>query len=228
MHLTEEQIIDHATGDVDPKNAAHVAACPECRREVDELREVMEATRDDVPPMPEGLFEEAWARAVPLFEPRPKPVPWWRRPAFLAIAASLAVTILAAFVVWRVLHPSVATPGPIEQPVAESRSAPDRETLFATARTATSPDARGQAIVALSHFEVPEVTGELAALYAAERDPAVRATIIGMLSARGDAELLDTLQSRERDPILQQQIRVCLTHIRGKDGEQLTHGKPRK
>lgn len=67
MHVEPDDLALIAFGDDNPAAADHLASCPECSREVRELRETLEAVRRDGPvepmPVPEGLWEKIAAEA---------------------------------------------------------------------------------------------------------------------------------------------------------------------
>src|SRR5262245_49524810 len=55
MHLSPEELLDLAEGTRSPASAPHLAKCEACRRQLDELRSVMETLAVDVPE-PSPLF----------------------------------------------------------------------------------------------------------------------------------------------------------------------------
>lgn len=126
-HLADEDMVLHYYGEAgDIRQAgAHLAECPDCCRRFDELSKTLQAmTAIEVPERDEAYGARVWARIQPRLE-APDARSWTRR-AFavstwprLAVAGSLAVLLVAAFVAGR---SSVA---PARQPArdAEPRQA---------------------------------------------------------------------------------------------------------
>ena len=73
MHLTDEQIIEYALGvslGEPVRGAEHIAACAECRSEVEAYVWTLETVRDNLPQPPKGYAERLWAAIEPRLKPR--------------------------------------------------------------------------------------------------------------------------------------------------------------
>lgn len=118
-HLSDEDLVLHHYGeDADAQAAdAHLGNCDRCQREYQILRRTLAAVdASDVPPRGEGYEREVWARLEPRLSAS-RPARWWgaftaRR---LAIAGSLAVLLVAAFVAGRFWPHSVVQPPPPQE-----------------------------------------------------------------------------------------------------------------
>jgi hypothetical protein len=63
MHLTPDELLDLAEGTRSESSAPHLAKCGECRRQLDELRDVMATLEVDVPE-PSPLFWDHFSARV--------------------------------------------------------------------------------------------------------------------------------------------------------------------
>jgi hypothetical protein len=114
-HLEEADLIAFALDDQEPgahaRAAEHLAGCEECRRVLDELRQVLDATSDlEVPSRGEGYGAEVWARLEPRLRrarPRFSGGAW----QWLAAAAVLLL-VVGSFLAgrWSRTEPSSAPP----------------------------------------------------------------------------------------------------------------------
>ncbi len=135
-HLSEERLLDVVEGAAAEDARAHVAACPACRRRVDEAALGLALAHEAEVPEPTPLYWEAFRRQVGrriLSEDRTS---WrWRLVPLLAAAAALIVIVpslkapaggsLAPVVpAWSALPPAEEDPGWV---VLEGLAASDPE-----------------------------------------------------------------------------------------------------
>jgi hypothetical protein len=105
-HPNEEELIAFREGEVLRKEeiAAHVAACHECRYELERIEAVLKAL--DTLPVPDpgsDYGRHVWQQIAPRLTERP--LPWWHvwfEPRRLAAFGGLAALIIAAFFVGRI------------------------------------------------------------------------------------------------------------------------------
>jgi hypothetical protein len=112
-HISEGLLHAHLDGALGPdeqidwaKAEAHLAACDDCRRRLDEaaeLRDTASGLLSDAAPSPSGArpaFEELVARAEARRADRPSAAggSWWRTPTRLAWAASLVIAVGAGWI----------------------------------------------------------------------------------------------------------------------------------
>jgi hypothetical protein len=64
MHLRESEFIDFADGRLPPSRATHLETCAACRREAEELRDVLRAASDVDMPEPSPLFWDHFSARV--------------------------------------------------------------------------------------------------------------------------------------------------------------------
>ena len=256
MHLTEEELIDHVLGETNDHTDGHIAGCPTCREDAQTLGDALALTRD-LPPPPEGHFDEVWSRVEWRLPPRPLP----RTPSasLLATAGMLAVVVAAA-VVWvtatrsQPQTPSVSVekkaPAPPKQAPGEqkppktdrpfmivevngsgSSTDPDRDAddLAAIAGNGKSLHERIDAVNALSLAGTTHADDNLAALYRARPNQDLRPAIIHALYVRMSTPVLEKLMREEKDPQMQKRMREALRMIEWRERRQYLTGqeKPR-
>jgi hypothetical protein len=110
-HLTEEQLVAYHFGDVGRGDDAaaveqHLHSCASCQVELGELRHVLAAVDSlPVPHRSDGYGAEVWARIQPSLgrdgDTRRGPLSAFLSPWRLALAGSVAVLMVAAFVAGR-------------------------------------------------------------------------------------------------------------------------------
>ena len=94
-HLTEEQITLAYYGELDPELRRHLDQCPDCRANMERLRDLLDALRDyPVPERDSSYGQNVWARLLPQL-PAPPPrrphLRWWMA------APALATLLVGAF-----------------------------------------------------------------------------------------------------------------------------------
>jgi anti-sigma factor RsiW len=105
-HPTEEQLTLYCCGEADERAAVeeHLAACAECRAEVEALKLTLAAV--DAAPLPErgeDYGQRVWQRVAPrLDESRGWNWQAWFAPPRLVLAGAMAAIVLAAFFLGRV------------------------------------------------------------------------------------------------------------------------------
>jgi len=238
MHATEEQIIDAMLGDAEAEVTAHVAECAECQAEVGTFRRVFELVYD-VPEVPEGYLDDAWARLRSRLEPRPAPI--WKRARFLATAATMMIAVIAgllAFVKERPpLRNPVATTPHLVAPYSGPRpylwtevTAPalpvEPKDIVEQAEIARSDQPlrkRLDAILALGMFG--SQAGEtLVSLYGSQQDPKVRHAIVKALARQQNASAIEQLAQRESDPAVKKFLTATADAVRAhKAGQYYAH-----
>src|SRR5260370_24635073 len=157
MHLTDEQIMDQALGDVDEEAMAHIAVCAHCSAEFEAYRNTLKTVRDNLPSPPEGYADRLWAALEPRLTPRRPPRPLT---PLLAAAATLVVACIAGLFAWRYTQTPPAGPPKLEAnnhqhrqpdvpPTAEEEliiAGTDPDQLAAIARISYPPTVRIPAI----------------------------------------------------------------------------------
>lgn len=110
MHLTDDDLVLHYYGEMDPAAEAHatshLAACATCHASYSKLQRVLALVETaPVPALPESFERTVWARLAPELEGRPG---WLSRfvvsPARLAWAAAIVVLVAGAFFAGRQSH----------------------------------------------------------------------------------------------------------------------------
>jgi hypothetical protein len=130
-HLSEEELILYHYGEVEDLAPfrAHLAECPACATQHDELRRVLElAGRAPVPERDDNYGVAVWERLAGRLPPRRR---FWPpllfRPRTWALAGAMAGLVVAAFFIGRV---STRRPAP-PTPAAEQQYAGERVLLVA-------------------------------------------------------------------------------------------------
>ena len=108
-HVTEEDLIAYREGVAEQRAviSEHLAACEECRAELERIEAVLAAL--DTLPVPDpgaGYGRQVWREIAPRLAK--KPVPWWQiwmEPWRLAAAGAVVALIIAAFVAGRITKP---------------------------------------------------------------------------------------------------------------------------
>jgi len=105
-HMTEQELIAYREGVVEQRAAVseHLAACEECREELERIEAVL-ATLDTLPvPDPGADYgRRVWQQIAPRLPERPQA--WWQawfQPRRLAVIGAFAALIIAAFVAGRI------------------------------------------------------------------------------------------------------------------------------
>jgi hypothetical protein len=108
-HMTEEELIAFREGVVEQRAAIseHLAACQECRVELERIEAVL-AALDSLPvPDPGADYgRRVWQQIAPRLPE--KPGAWWQawfQPRRLAVIGAAAALVIAAFVVGRITSP---------------------------------------------------------------------------------------------------------------------------
>jgi hypothetical protein len=126
-HLTEQQLVLHYYGE-EPDAAAHLALCPTCRSEYQDIVRVLDACRDFPVPDPHAAFESKLWHNLNL---KPSLLQSLGRTGFRLSRhlwlPALAALLILAFFLGRYTHP---TPPP---QVAQATSAPGRERILLVA-----------------------------------------------------------------------------------------------
>jgi hypothetical protein len=104
-HLAEPELVDALDGTLAEVRAAHVAACPACAAQVEELRAIAaRAAGVDVPEPPPFFWNQLSARvraAVAEQAPAGPRVLSWLRPAIASAAAVILIVLVSALAgVW--------------------------------------------------------------------------------------------------------------------------------
>lgn len=105
-HLSRTEFVDllDSGSALSPDRVRHAQTCPECRLQLDALRETSAAAREDVGAEPSPLFWNHFAvRVAAAVRNEPVPVSAaWLRPPMLTWATVVAIVILvAAVTAWR-------------------------------------------------------------------------------------------------------------------------------
>lgn len=106
MHLTPQDLVDLAEGTRSEASAPHLATCERCRREFDDLRQMLSVVADTEVPEPPAVFWQDLSanihRAVAAERGGRTGAPWlwqWRwRPALLVPCAAAAAIVLAVVI----------------------------------------------------------------------------------------------------------------------------------
>ncbi|HKV62663.1 MAG TPA: hypothetical protein VJO16_12160 [Candidatus Acidoferrum sp.] len=114
-HMTEEELIAYREGVAEQRLAImeHLAACEECRAELERIEAVLAAL--DTLPVPDPGVDygrKVWKEIAPRLAE--KPARWWQawlEPRRLAVAGALTVVIVTAFVLGRWTRPGNIVPG---------------------------------------------------------------------------------------------------------------------
>lgn len=108
-HLSEEQIVLHYYGDAegDAEVARHLSECASCQGEYERVRNLLAQIEPTEVPEPPAFFEEkTWLNVRDRLTQKPRRLRGWLvAPPKWALAASLAVLLMAAFLAgryWRV------------------------------------------------------------------------------------------------------------------------------
>lgn len=96
MHLTSEQMNDFLLGIVESGAAAHLSACPQCRAQLEAMRQTLGSFRAATVSWSEGA-----AKQVELPNAR-RPHPVWLRPAWVLAATTTVLAVTVSFSAWRV------------------------------------------------------------------------------------------------------------------------------
>jgi len=105
-HMTEQELIAYREGVVEQRAtiSKHLAACHECREELERIEAVLAAL--DTLPVPDPGVDygrRVWRQIAPRLPEKPEA--WWRvwfQPRRLAVIGTVAALIIAAFVAGRV------------------------------------------------------------------------------------------------------------------------------
>jgi len=135
-HLSAEELIDLAEGARDERSAPHLASCETCRRQLGDLRAMMDAATDVEVPEPSPLFWDHLSARV--------------REAVANDEATASTSWAARWMSWRVLVPAgtlaaiaiaaVISLGPRVPPVAPGASAPiGADTVSSSGAVADDP-----------------------------------------------------------------------------------------
>ena len=101
-HLTQDTLILHYYGESGRSAARHLADCPQCRQEFQELSRMLAAIRaPQAPPRAADYGAQVWRNLRPhLPEPAPANA-WWRIPQRWAVVGAVAALVIAAFLAGR-------------------------------------------------------------------------------------------------------------------------------
>lgn len=105
-HMTEQELIAYREGVVEQRAtiSTHLAACHECREELERIEAVLAAL--DTLPVPDpgaDYGRRVWQQIAPRLPERPQA--WWQawfQPRRLAAAGAIAALVVAAFLVGRI------------------------------------------------------------------------------------------------------------------------------
>ena len=129
-HMTEQELIAYREGVVEQRAAIseHLAACLECRAELERIEAVLAAL--DTLPVPDPGADYGrlvWQQIAPRLPERPEA--WWQawfQPRRLAVIGALAALIIAAFVAGR-----ITKPGPAKDNIASAEQVRERILIVA-------------------------------------------------------------------------------------------------
>ena len=106
-HLARHELVDALDGTLAGGRAAHIAACPVCAAQIEELRAIAARAADlDVPEPPAFFWNQLSARvraAVDAESPGPRFLAWrqWLRPAVVLTAAAVVIGLVSTLAgVW--------------------------------------------------------------------------------------------------------------------------------
>lgn len=99
-HISEDDLVLHYYGEGGGAIAHHLAECPECRGNFEQLSSTLSGiTLPEPPPRGEAYGGEVWTRIRPKLRERETATAWWvflrRWPAMAAVAALIAVAFIA-------------------------------------------------------------------------------------------------------------------------------------
>ena len=105
-HMTEQELIAYREGVLEQRAAVseHLAACEECREELERIEAVLAAL--DTLPVPDpgaDYGRRVWQQIAPRLPERPQA--WWQawfQPRRLAAAGAIAALVVAAFLIGRI------------------------------------------------------------------------------------------------------------------------------
>jgi len=106
-HLSEESVVDMASGEGDPRAREHASACPECAARVQESRSALELLQQTEVPEPSPLYWEALRRGVKQRIAEDK-----RRVSAWTMLVPLAAAAAVVLVIWS----GSAKPVPVAAP----------------------------------------------------------------------------------------------------------------
>jgi hypothetical protein len=129
-HMTEQELIAYREGVVEQRAAisTHLAACHECREELERIEAVLAAL--DTLPVPDpgtDYGRRVWQQIASRLPERPEA--WWRvwfQPRRLAVIGGVAALIIAAFVAGRITQP-----GPGKDNIASTEQVRERVLIVA-------------------------------------------------------------------------------------------------
>ena len=109
-HLSRDDRLEAIDGTIDERGAAHLAACQDCRNEVEALRGTLKEAAAVSVPEPSPLFWDHFsARVRRAVDEAPAPRAWWQQPVVAALSSAAAVLLVIAIV----LRTSPAPRGPL-------------------------------------------------------------------------------------------------------------------
>jgi hypothetical protein len=113
-HLSQDELVLHYYGESDAGVPKHLAECPECRAEFEQLSQTLSAIAlPEAPSRGEDYGAQVWSRIRHNLPAPTKVIPWWAVPRSWAAVATAAVLIAAAFVAGRYTNrPSRNSPEP--------------------------------------------------------------------------------------------------------------------
>jgi hypothetical protein len=129
-HMTEQELIAYREGVVEQRAAisTHLAACHECRGELERIEAVLAAL--DTLPVPDpgaDYGRRVWQQIASRLPERPDA--WWQawfQPRQLAVIGAVAALIIAAFVAGRITQP-----GPVKDNIASTEQVRERVLIVA-------------------------------------------------------------------------------------------------
>jgi hypothetical protein len=129
-HMTEQELIAYREGVVEQRAAisTHLAACHECRVELERIEAVLAAL--DTLPVPDpgaDYGRRVWQQIASRLPERPEA--WWQvwfQPRRLAVIGAVAALIIAAFVAGRITQP-----GPAKDNIASTEQVRERVLIVA-------------------------------------------------------------------------------------------------
>ncbi|HTK94091.1 MAG TPA: zf-HC2 domain-containing protein [Terriglobales bacterium] len=123
-HLSEERLVAHHYGDESARERAqaeqHLAACPDCARQMAELASLLGAVQaPEEPARSESYGTEVWNRIRAHLPEQPERRSWFGWPQRWAVAGAVAVLVVAAFLVGRYVQSPTPGPNVAQQPAPE-------------------------------------------------------------------------------------------------------------